>query len=162
MPEVVKKKKPWKVYEERCFYVSAQRKDRHVQYLAMDLKLNAVCRSMQGKDNTFFFIFQDPEHCFRPAISHVFVDLLECRTRNTTRVEQNNMGLFVNRHYESTWFEVKDHGNQKHTSCVLQYTINQQYSRGVIPIEFLNSTTEFIMHNGIKKCPAKYISYITT
>ena len=39
------------------------------------------------------------------------VDLLEWRTRNTTRVENNNMGLFVNRHYESTWFEVKDHGN---------------------------------------------------
>ena len=53
------------------------------------------------------------------------VDLLEQRTRNTTRVENNNMGLFVNRHYESTWFEVKDHGNQKYTSCVLQYTINQ-------------------------------------
>ena len=39
------------------------------------------------------------------------VDLLEWRTRNTTRVEHNNMGLSVNRHYESTWFEVKDHGN---------------------------------------------------
>jgi len=41
----------------------------------------------------------------------ISVDLLEWRTRNTIRVEHNNMGLFVNRHYESTWFEVKDHGN---------------------------------------------------
>ena len=41
----------------------------------------------------------------------ILVDLFEWRTRNTTRVENNNMGLFVNRHYKSTWFEVKYHGN---------------------------------------------------
>ena len=41
----------------------------------------------------------------------ISVDLLEWRTRNTTRVENNNMGLLVNRHYESTWFKVKYHGN---------------------------------------------------
>ena len=57
--------------EERCFYVSAQRKDRHVQYLAITWSCERFVGQCRAK-TILSLLFQDPEHCFRPVISHVF------------------------------------------------------------------------------------------